>query len=46
MNKRAPHLEEIGFEWRPRKYDNVSWDDRLEQLVSLVVETKLCKQLN
>mmetsp|Transcript_27022 Transcript_27022/g.53988 ORF Transcript_27022/g.53988 Transcript_27022/m.53988 type:complete len:766 (+) Transcript_27022:49-2346(+) len=40
MAKRAPRLESIGFEWRTRKYDLVSWDDNFQNLVKFGTENQ------
>ncbi|KAL7494531.1 hypothetical protein ACHAWT_007636 [Skeletonema menzelii] len=40
MAKRAPRLEAIGFEWRTRKYDLVSWDDNFQNLVKFGTENQ------
>jgi len=33
MQKKAPLLDSIGFEWHPRKHSAVSWDDNFQRLV-------------
>eukprot|EP00574_Skeletonema_japonicum_P012192 CAMPEP_0201714150 /NCGR_PEP_ID=MMETSP0593-20130828/742_1 /ASSEMBLY_ACC=CAM_ASM_000672 /TAXON_ID=267983 /ORGANISM="Skeletonema japonicum, Strain CCMP2506" /LENGTH=766 /DNA_ID=CAMNT_0048203399 /DNA_START=85 /DNA_END=2385 /DNA_ORIENTATION=+ len=40
MAKRAPRLEAIGFEWRTRKYDLVSWEDNFQNLVKFGTENQ------
>lgn len=40
MAKRAPKLDSIGFEWRTRTYDLVSWDDNFQNLVKFGTENQ------
>jgi hypothetical protein len=40
LAKRAPKLESIGFEWRTRKYDLVSWDGNFQNLMKFGTENQ------
>ena len=34
MEKKAPQLQNIGFEWNPRKHGFVTWEENFNRLVS------------